>query len=314
MFQKDIPLSSHSNYKIGGPARFFVLAQKVEDVLKATEEARKQGIPVFILGGGTNLLISDTGFPGVVLKAGFSKIDFDKETLVTVGAGVSVKDLLQFCIDNDLSGLEWAGGLPGTVGGAVWGNAGAFKGEIKDSVVEVVSIDISSKASRTILRTNKECQFSYRNSIYKMNAAKGIQEVIIEIIFRLKKGDKAAIKAAIQEKIDYRIAKQPLDYPNIGSIFKNIDIKTVPPEVLKKYEHKIKMDPFPVLPTAVLIDAAGLKGIKAGGAMVSPKHPNFIINATGSAKAEDVKALMKIVKAELKKQFNIDLEQEVIFV
>ena len=311
MFQENVPLAAYSNYKIGGPARFFILAKTVPDVLLAIEQAKRLGLSIFILGGGTNLLISDTGFPGVMIKSAFAKLEQTNKTFITVGAGVLVNDLLQFCITNEFSGLEWAGGLPGTVGGAVWGNAGAFKGEIKDSVKEVVSVDL--KNGVFMKRTNAECQFGYRTSIFKERAQKGEQEVIIEIVFALTKGIRAEIVQVINEKIEYRKARQPLEYPNIGSIFKNIDIKRVPAETLKKFELKIKTDPFPVLPTAVLIDAAGLKGKTIGGAMISPKHPNFIVNVK-NASAQDVKTLMTLIQTDLKKQFGVSLEQEVIFV
>jgi UDP-N-acetylmuramate dehydrogenase len=311
MFQENIALNQYSNYKIGGPARYFAAVKTAEEVITAAAEARRLSAPIFVLGGGTNLLISDAGFPGLVMRAEFNALFLEAENRVRVGSGVLMKELVQFCIDNSLSGMEWAGGLPGTVGGAVWGNAGAFKGEMKDSLIATESVDITVEPKK-ITRTNPECQFGYRNSIFKMNAARGVTEVITELVFQFASGDQKAIAVSTQEKIDYRIAKQPLDYPNIGSIFKNTEISKVPAETLKRFEAKIKNDPFPVLPTAVLNDAAGLKGRTVGGAMVSPKHPNFIINSTGSATAADVKALMEIVRAEIKKQFGVELEQEVI--
>jgi len=345
MFQENVSLKQYSNYKIGGPARYFVSVKTTEEVIAAAKEAHNIGASVFILGGGTNLLISDAGFRGLVMRAEFSTLQIEGGTKVRVGAGVLMKELVQFCIDNSLAGIEWAGGLPGTVGGAVWGNAGAFKGEMKDSVIEVTSVDTrlpapevppdmqgkslrtgagnggqvdlthsagSGQVPKVIMRNNTQCQFGYRGSIFKINTGKGVSEVITEIVFQFVKGDKELLRVAAQEKIDYRIAKQPLDYPNIGSIFKNTDVKFVPEATLKRFEAKIKHDPFPVLPTAVLNDAAGLKGRIAGGAMISPKHPNFIINATGSATAADVKELMALVRSEIKKQFGVELEQEVI--
>lgn len=311
MFQQNVPLSQYSNYKIGGPARYFVAVKTAQEVIEAAREARNIGAKIFVLGGGTNLLISDSGFDGLVMRAEFDTLKIESGNKVRVGAGVSMKQLVQFCIDNSLSGMEWAGGLPGSVGGAVWGNAGAFKGEMKDSLLSAMSVDISG-TPKIVERTNAQCQFGYRDSIFKINASRGVVEVITELVFQFAPGDKKAIAASAQEKIDYRVAKQPLDYPNIGSIFKNTDIKFVPAETLKRFEVKIKHDPFPVLPTAILNDAAGLKGKIAGGAMISPKHPNFIINATGSATAADVKELMALVRSEVKKQFGVELEQEVI--
>lgn len=313
MFEKNVSLAQYSNFKIGGPARYFVAVKSTDEVVAAALEARNIGAKIFVLGGGTNLLISDNGFDGLVMRAEFKHMALEGENRVRVGAGVSMKELVQFCIDNSLAGMEWAGGLPGTVGGAVWGNAGAFKGEMKDSLVLATSVDISH-APKVVERTNGQCQFGYRDSVFKINAAQGVVEVITELVFQFQKGNKEEIAKVAQEKIDYRVAKQPLDYPNIGSIFKNTPIGKVPAETLKRFEAKIKNDPFPVLPTAVLAGAAGLAGRIAGGAMLSPKHTNFIINATGNATAADVKELMVIIRAEIKKQFGVELEQEVIFV
>ncbi len=313
MFQKNVPLHHHSNYKIGGPAQYFFEADTVKSLTSAVIKARKLKLPVLILGGGTNLLISSKGFNGLVLKPAFKKITHSKTGYtVTVGAGVLMSELLETLAKKGLTGLEWAGGLPGTVGGAVWGNAGAFGGEMKDSVASVTSVDISGKEPKTIKRSNTECDFAYRNSIFKKRALAGKPEVIVEITFALKKGDKKKISAVIEANKDYRRRKQPLDYPNVGSIFKNIDVKRVPAKTLKQFKHKIKLDPFPVLPTAVLIDAAGLRGVSFGGAMISQKHPNFIVNAMMATDA-DVKALMKLVKVTLKKKFGVEPEQEVIF-
>jgi UDP-N-acetylmuramate dehydrogenase len=184
---------------------------------------------------------------------------------------------------------------------------------MKDSVSKVVSLALADTSVQLIERTNQQCEFSYRDSIFKRNAASRISEVILEVVFELQSGDGALLRAAVDEKIAYRQQRQPLEYPNVGSIFKNIDVRTIPAETLKQFEAKIKTDPFPVLPTAVLISAAGLKGFRVGGAMVSEKHANFIVNV-GGATASDVKAVMAQVKLELKKQFGVEVEQEVIFV
>ncbi len=309
MFQTGIDLKQHSNYKIGGQARHFYVAKNIDGITKAVEKAKKEKLPIFILGGGTNLLINDKGFDGLVLKPEIKKLQVSG-VKCQVGAGVLISDLLNFCVEKGLSGLEWAGGLPGTVGGAIRGNAGAFGGEIKDSIMEVVSLDIFGKTPKNIKRDNSKCQFGYRNSIFKVNDGK---EVVLETTLALKKGDKKAIRAAIEEKIKYRQERQPLEYPNIGSIFKNIDLRLVPKKLHGELAHVIKTDPFPVVPTAHLISECGLKGVSWGGAMISPKHPNFIVNVL-DAKAEDVKILIKLVKAGVKEKFGIKLEEEIIYV
>lgn len=308
MFKQNILLAKHSNYRIGGPARYFFESADLEKITAAAQKAKKEKLPIFILGGGTNILFDDSGFSGLIIKPAFDFIKKDG-LLVTAGAGASMEKLLEFTIAKKLSGLEWAGGLPGLVGGAVRGNAGAFGGEIKDRLVEVVSLDIFQSPPKIIRRDNKHCQFGYRDSIFKKNDG---QEIILEAVFQLSPGDKKEIKKQIEDKIRWREQRQPLDYPNIGSIFKNVDWQLVPPAIQKnpEFAEHIKKDPFPVLPTARLIHLAGLKGVACGGAMISPKHPNFIVNVL-QASSEDVKRLIQLVKETIFQKYAITLEEEI---
>ena len=311
MFKTNVKLSDHSNYKIGGEAQYFFQSNKVEEIIKAVKKAKQDKLPIFILGKGTNLLFDDQGFKGLVIKPTMDQLKQDGNKVV-VGAGILVSDLLDFVADKGLAGLEWAGGLPGFVGGAVRGNAGAFKGEMKDSVIEVTSLDISGVEPKIIKRNNGECNFGYRNSIFK---EKGDQEIVLEAVLALEPGNKEEIQKVIDDKIAWREARQPLDHPNIGSIFKNVDWHLVPNKWQEDEELKthLKTDPFPVLPAATLIDKTGLKGEKFGGAMVSPKHPNFIINSN-NASAEDVRSLIKIIKERVHDKYDIWLEEEVMIV
>ncbi|MGB6483436.1 MAG: UDP-N-acetylmuramate dehydrogenase [Candidatus Acidiferrales bacterium] len=302
--QEAIPLAEHSNYRIGGPARFFCEAANEEEIRNGVLFAREQRLPLFVLGGGTNLLIDDRGFNGLVLKLSAIQLAIDGQT-VTVGAGVSVADLLKFTIEHSLSGLEWAGGLPGTVGGAIRGNAGAFRGEIKDRIVSVESFDVETLT--TITRENAACKFGYRSSLFK---EKNGREIILRATLNLDKGDAQKIAAAIQEKINYRLERHPMEYPNIGSTFKNVDLELVPKIWREAFAKVIKVDPFPVVPTAYLISEAGLRGTQHGGAMVSPKHPNFIVNL-GGATAADVKFLIAAVKESVFGKYGIRLEEEI---
>lgn len=299
-----VSLAEHSNYRIGGPARFFCEAANEEQIREAVTFAREQRAPLFVLGGGTNLLIDDAGFAGLVLKPAFTELVANGDA-ITVGAGVSVGDLLKFTIAHSLSGLEWAGGLPGTVGGAIRGNAGAFRGEIKDRIMSVESFDVETLA--TISRENAACKFGYRNSIFK---EKNGREIILRATLKLEKGDAQKIAAGIQDKINYRLERHPMEYPNIGSTFKNVDLKLVPQIWRAEVEKVIKVDPFPVVPTAYLISEAGLRGTQHGGAMVSQKHPNFIVNL-GDAKAADVKFLIEVVKEKVFDKYGIRLEEEI---
>lgn len=308
MIQTNIPLKKHSNFKIGGPASFFYEFKSEENLNEALKEWQDSGedLQVFILGGGTNILFNDDGFDGLVLKDSISFIKREG-SILSVGSGTLVSDLVSFCLQNNLSGFEWAGGLPGTVGGGVRGNAGAFLGEMKDDLTKVTSIDIKTLKIKT--RNKKECEFAYRKSIFKIGS--GENEVILSAKFSLKKGDREEIKSKTQEKIDYRIDRHPLDMPNIGSTFKNVDVKKISKNVLKEFENSIKQDPFPVLPVAKLLIGANLKGQEIGGAKFSERHPNFIVNFN-NAKARDVKALIELAKKEIKEKYGISLEEEII--
>lgn len=317
-FQENVSLAKFSNYKIGGPARFFFEPKNEKEVRWAIEEAKKRRLPIFILGGGTNLLIDDGGFQGLVLRPHIMMLE-TKGTKVTVGAGVAMADLLKFSAGKSLAGLEWAGGLPGTLGGAVRGNAGCFGGEIKDSIESIRSFD--TKTMKIITRKAGACRFGYRASIFKELAGR---EIILEATLALAKGKRSEIQKTIKEKIAHREKNHPLDYPNIGSIFKNVSLDFI----YKKGsdEHRkavaaaaidycgssfsVKKDPFPVISAAKLISESGLRGVSFGGAMISAKHPNFIVNVL-HANAADVKTLMQLAKVSVKKKFDVELEEEV---
>jgi len=310
MLLQNIPLKKYSKYKIGGPASYFFEFKSKEELISAVKEFREteESGKILVIGSATNILFSDSGFSGLVLKNDISFIKREGE-MVEVGAGTLVADLVSFCAQNSLSGMEWAGGLPGTVGGAIRGNAGAFLGETKDSVLEVESLNIDSL--QVNLKSKKDCGFDYRQSVFKNG--EGEQEIIISAKFKFEKGDRELIKKTTQEKIDYRIERHPLDLPNIGSTFKNVPADSVSEEVRKEFEKNIKPDPFPVIPAAKLIIGAGMIGGKVGGAQVSTKHPNFIVNL-GSAKASDVLALIEKVKEKVREKYDIILEPEVMFV
>ncbi|MDP3014963.1 MAG: UDP-N-acetylmuramate dehydrogenase [bacterium] len=312
MFQENVLLKHHSNYKIGGLAKYFFEAKSIEEIIKAVEKARLIKTPFFILGGGTNILFNDEGFDGLIIKIKNSRLRQGfggqaKIKIIKVDAGVFLERLVEESADTGLSGLEWAAGIPGTLGGAIRGNAGAFGGEIKDVIKEVISLDISGLRSKIIKRNNQDCKFNYRSSIFKSNGAK---EIIIEASLLLRKGNRKSIETAIKQNINYRKERQPMEYPSLGSTFKNIDAGKIAKKQHKSFELIIKNDPFPVIPAAYLISKAGLNGVSCGGAMISPKHPNFIVNVL-NATASDVKNLIALVKKEVYKKFRIDLEEEI---
>ena len=310
MLLQNNPLKKYSNFKIGGPALYFSEFKNKEELISALMEYKSLNTSesrILIIGDGTNILFSDKGFAGLVLHSSIDYMKREGESL-EVGGGTEMEKLVAYCSQNSLSGFEWAGGLPGTIGGAIRGNAGAFMGEAKDNVLEVQSLDKASLKVRN--RNKKECEFDSRMSIFKKE---GDREIILSATFALKKGDREEIKKSTQEKIDYRIDRHPLDLPNIGSTFKNFPVKDAPKEVLKEFESSIKPDPFPVIPAAKLIIGAGMMGGMVGGAKVSEKHPNFIVN-TGGAKSSDVMALIDRVRKSIKTKYNVDLELEIMLV
>ena len=303
-FEENVSLARYSNLQVGGPARYFKAVSTREDLIEALQTARAMDLPVFVLGGGTNILWSDRGYDGLVLKPEISFIRRDGDT-ITAGVAVTMAALVDFSVKEGLAGLDWAGGLPGTFGGAIFGNAGCFGGEIKDSVAEVESVDIVS--ARPVKRGNKECHFGYRDSIFK---SEDTHEIIVQATLRLKKGDPVELARRIVEQKQYREERQPLDRPNIGSFFKNVRIEDLPKGLVNTYQHVIKTDPFPVIPAAYLIHEAGLKGTAVGRAMVSPKHPNFLVNM-GGAEAQDFIQLIARVKEGVRRKTGIELEEEI---
>jgi len=317
MFRKNVLLSRHSSYKIGGPAAYFAepktagetirVLSKWHEISKNFSTERRQ---IFILGGGTNILFSDDGFPGLILKPNIIHLRKAGNQIVA-GASISMARLLAFAIKHRLGSLEWSGGLPGTLGGAIRGNAGCFGVSRNNFRFNVTSLNYEDGKPKIITRNNAQCKFSYRDSIFKYN-----DEIIFEVTLGLKKGDKKELAKASEEKKTYRKERHPLEYPNIGSIFKNVSLKTIikagrMTETEARARFLIKEDPFPVVPTARLISECGLKGTKSGGAMVSEKHANFIVNVS-NASSSDVKKLIQKIKNAVYRKFRVKLEEEVL--
>lgn len=296
-------MKNHITFKIGGPAEYFFIARKKGEIVKAVKVSKKLKLPFFIIGGGSNLLVKDGGIKGLVIKnQDESPIALKPNDIVEAPAGIVLGKVVDFSIKNSLKGLEWAGGLPGTFGGAIRGNAGAFGGEIKDSIFQVRALDNSFKL---IKLSNKQCRFSYRNSVFKEK-----NWLVLSALLKLEKGDKKELKAVSDSRIEYRREKHPLEYPNAGSIFKNVDLKKVSPNVQEIFKDKVKKDPFPIIPSAWFIIGAGLMGERIGQAQISKKHSNYIVNL-GGAKAKDVLGLIDLAKNKVKEKFGVDLEVEV---
>ena len=273
------PMSRHTSLRIGGPADFFVHVASEDDLRGAVAVARVHELPVFILGGGTNLLVADRGIRGVVLDNGWSEATAEGE-VVTASSGTPLAHVAAVAARNGIIGLEWMATVPGTVGGAVHGNAGAFGSETGDVLVDAELMDLDGGSWTA---GPSELGFAYRTT-----SLQGRPTIVLRARFRGSPGDRATAVKRIKEIANERAAKQPLAQPNTGSIFRN------PPG-----DHAGR-----------LIDAAGLKGRRVGGAMVSEKHANFIVN-TGGASATDVFELMQLCQREVKERFRVDLVPEV---
>jgi UDP-N-acetylmuramate dehydrogenase len=307
--RENVPLAPYTTFNIGGPAEYFFIAGTREQVVLAITAARRLGLPVFVFAGGSNIVFPDEGLKGLVIKIhhedGIALAATEGGALVTAPAGLELGTLVDFVAEHGLQGLEWAGGLPGSFGGAIRGNAGAFGGEMKDSVFSVEALDGNLE-----LKTcdNKTCEFAYRDSIFKRQGW-----IILSASVRLRNGDKQAVKEIAESRRAYRKKHHPLEYPSAGSIFKNIPVEAIPQKFMELFRDKVKQDPFPIVPAAWFIIAAGLPGAKVGQAQISEKHSNYVINA-GGATAKDVRDLVAHIREVVKKTYGIDLEPEVQFV
>lgn len=280
----DEPMSKHTTFKIGGNADVFVKVRNEEQILKIVKFCNENNIPMNIVGNGSNLLVRDNGIRGIVAKMCMDSYHFIDECTVNVEAGMLNAKLARILMENELTGFEFASGIPGTIGGAIRMNAGAYGGEIKDIVVSSMYLDLDDGKKKVI--DNEEHCFEYRNSIFSKKNV-----IILETVLRLKKGEKEKIEAKMAEISESRKEKQPIDKPSAGSSFK-------------------RGSDFV---TAKLIDEAGLKGMSIGGAEISNKHAGFIVN-NGNATADDVLELTKLVQEKIWKKYGkkVELEIEVL--
>lgn len=300
--QKNISLSKFTTFRIGGPAKFFAEAGSEKELKEVLGYAAKNKLKVFVLAGGSNVLFSDEGFDGLVVKLKESGgIKMQKGGAIECWAGTSLSSVVNFARDNSLTGLENLAGVPGTIGGAVRGNAGAFGTNVGDLIVEVKIIEKSF--------SKKSCKFGYRTSIFKNT----IGLIIVSVILKLQKGDKKEIEKRMKETMQKRSANQPKGWKgSAGSFFKNPEVKNK--ELIKQFEKDTgKKVSDGKLPAGWLIAEAGLLGRKIGGAEVSEKHGNFLIN-TGGATAEDVIMLASIIKQKVRNTFGVELREEVQYV
>lgn len=297
--QENVPLAPLTTFRIGGPARYFYLAKAKEEIIEAIKVAREDNLPFFILGGGSNLLVADKGFDGLVLKVQNSKIKVRNEMIEAEG-GATLGEVVAASLKAGwLAGLEWAAGIPGTVGGAVCGNASAYGHRTSELVLGVKILD---EKGRVRILSNRDCRFGYHESIFKRKPW-----VILEVNFGLRRGSREESQKLIHQYLEDRQRRIP-PYPSAGSVFKNLEIRGLRSEVRGRIpEEKIKGG---MIPTGYLIEQCGLKGKQIGGAKISDEHANIIVNL-GGAKATDVVELINLAKKEVKEKFGIELEEEI---
>ncbi len=300
-------LAPYTNFKIGGPAKFFFEARTSADLIKAVQVSSELNLPLLVLGGASNVLVSDKGFNGLVVLARNNQWSI-ADTKVTAEAGVNLGFLVQQTVSKGLSGFEPLVAVPGTVGGAIYGNAGVpqvANGFIGDWLLNVTVC----RDDKLVLLNKAECEFSYRNSVFKRN-----KDIILSAEFNLKKGDVKTSQELIKKFIAVRKG-QPYSKPSSGCIFMNAPM-TDADEIRKKFAGEEKVEEFinrGQLPSSWLIDKAGLKGKTIGGIQVSEDHANYLINVGGGT-AEHVIQMISFIKQQVRDKFGIQLQEEVRYI
>lgn len=281
-FKQIEPLKNHTSFKIGGKAKYFIEPEDISQLKALLTELKRTDTPYIILGRGSNLLVSDGEIEKAVihLSGTFDKIELIDETTIMAGAAASVSSLCFFALEHELTGLEFAYGIPGSVGGGVYMNAGAYGGQLSDVVTKVSHITPSGESGTL---EGEELHFDYRKSAYSESG-----NIITCVLFSLKKGVKSEIQEKMTDILSRRKSKQPLEYPSAGSVFKR------------------PQGYF----AGALIEQSGLKGKSVGGAQVSEKHAGFIINK-GGASCKDVLDLIEICQKTVKEKFGVMLETEI---
>ena len=280
----NVSLKDYTTYKVGGIAKVMVYPKNTESLVKLLEFLKRENVKFMVLGKGSNVLFSDKEYDGVLIKLDeFNKIEVHNNRIIA-GAGAPIIKVSREAIKHSLAGLEFASGIPGTVGGCVYMNAGAYN---SDMGYVVSRVKVLTPKMTVITMVNRECDFHYRTSFFKKNK----NYIVLEATFNLKKGNKELLEEVVADRLKRRLESQPLEYPSAGSVFRN------PKDM---YSGK-------------LIEDLGYKGLEKGGAKVSEKHANFVVNYN-KATAKDIKELIDFLKDEVKEKYGVDLivEQEFI--
>jgi len=315
---RNTALKQYNTFRIRGKGKYFIEVTSKQQLRRALAWAKKQSMPFFILGGGSNVLFSDSVYNGLIIRIANNRIKKIRKNNIIVGAGMPLPELEKKFLQHSWTGLEWSIKIPGTVGGAVYGNAGAFGREMKDSIKKVITINPYTFKEKEY--SLSQCKFSYRESIFKKN-----HEIIWEVVLKTREGKRRLIQEKRQEHQEYKIKKRHLfEHPSAGSVFRNVFIKDTP------YAHSYHKHPRSIKGSAVikgkrviimggklsvgwLIEQCGLKGKKKGEAMISEFHANVIMNL-GKAKAKDVLYLINLCKKKVWKKFKINLKEEIIVI
>lgn len=288
-----VSLASFTTFKVGGPAEWMVDLRGGAEVRRAIELARHEGVSVFVLGGGSNVLVSDRGLRGLVIRIHRGEVEQVRDDLIRADAGVTINGLVRWTITRGLAGLEMWAGMPGTVGGAVFGNA-HFQGRLIGDHIETVGL-VSLEG------TLEEVPSAAMEFAYDDCRLHRTREVVVWADFRVGRDEPSRLREVARQSLRFRKHTQPLQLPSAGCVFQNPDPgrDTLPPGVPAS--------------AGALIDSAGLKGARIGGAVVSPTHANFVVNA-GGATAADVRALIEHCRRTVKARFGVTLREEVVYV
>ena len=309
--QQNVQLAPYTTYGIGGPAKYFVEAKNENEIREALIWAQKNNVPYFILGGGSNLLISDEGYNGLVIHLATKNYIFKKNKLIA-DAGCDVQTLVAESVKLELDGFQWAAGLPGQLGGAIRGNANCFGGHTEDIVSKVWA---ATPAGKIKIFNKRQCKFGHKTSIFKQKP----QYIILSAQIMFKPGNKKELEERMNYCLNWRKTNQPHKKEGTcGSVFTRVRLSDLPKDFFNKYPETrgavkgLQRQKFSELGTGYLIDSLGFKGRRIGGAQVSYKHANFIVN-TANATAEHILIMNSIIKSRVLDEYGIILEEEVYY-
>ena len=310
---KRLKLAAISRIGIGGFAARYARAASIPDLIEAVAYAlAHEKNPPIIIGGATNILFSDKNVSSPVIHNQASEIIPLDSRRLWIASGTDMDDVVAYCLKNSRAGFSWAAGLPGTIGGAVYGNAGAFGGQMDQCVKGVVSLEKKRGSLVLRYRDARACAFSYRASAFKRLAQKNTMAVIVAVVVRAPR-----VRAMASEKEQaadhrrYRAERHPMLARTLGSTFQNVPIEKIPSSIRAQFASRLKRDPFPVIPAAVLLDQAGCKNMRVGGASFSVLHANFVV-ASGKTSAGDVKKLCRRARLRVRRRFGVWLAPEII--